>query len=80
MSVYDYNSKQLTVLYDSDGAELEKAYDIYGSMIYSKRALTGITATYSGGTVAAGTTLDQLTGITVTATYSDGSTALVEAG
>ena len=80
MSVYDYNSKQLTVLYDSDGAELETAYDIYGSMIYSKRALTGITATYSGGTVAAGTTLDQLTGITVTATYSDGSTATVSAG
>ena len=80
MSVYDYNSKQLTVLYDSDGAELETAYDIYGSMIYSKRALTGITATYSGGTVAAGTTLDQLTGITVTATYSDGSTATVASG
>ena len=40
-------------------------------------SLTGITATYSGGSVAAGTTLDQLTGITVTATYSDGSTATV---
>ena len=42
--------------------------------------LTGITAAYSGGTVAAGTTLNQLTGITVTATYSDGSTATLEAG
>ncbi|MGN1446324.1 MAG: metallophosphoesterase family protein, partial [Eubacteriales bacterium] len=31
-------------------------------------SLTGITAAYSGGPVAAGTTLDQLTGITVTAT------------
>ena len=43
-------------------------------------SLTGITAAYSGGTVAAGTTLDQLTGITVTATYSDGSTATLAAG
>ena len=48
--------------------------------IYTPITLTGITATYSGGTVAAGTTLDQLTGITVTATYSDGSTATVASG
>lgn len=75
--VYDSEGKQLTALYGSDGAELEMAYDIDGNLIYSKRTLTGITATYSGGTVAAGTTLDQLTGITVTATYSDGTTATV---
>lgn len=48
--------------------------------VYTPITLTGITAAYSGGTVAAGTTLDQLTGITVTATYSDGSTATVAAG
>lgn len=48
--------------------------------VYTQITLTGITATYSGGSVAAGTTLDQLTGITVTATYSDGSTATVAAG
>ena len=48
--------------------------------VYTQITLTGITATYSGGSLAAGTTLDQLTGITVTATYSDGSTATVAAG
>lgn len=36
--------------------------------------ITGITATYTGGDVAVGTAVDDLTGITVTATYSDGST------
>lgn len=39
--------------------------------------LTSISATYSGGDVAAGTALSDLTGIVVTATYSDGSTATV---
>ena len=39
--------------------------------------LTSIFATYSGGDVAIGTALTALTGITVTATYSDGSTAVV---
>lgn len=39
--------------------------------------LSSISATYTGGSVAAGTTLEQLTGITVTATYSDGSTSPV---
>ena len=80
MAIYDSEGKQLTALYGSDGAELEIAYDIDGNLIYSKRKLTGITAAYSGGTVVAGTTLDQLTGIRVTATYSDGSTATVAAG
>lgn len=42
--------------------------------------LTGITVNYTGGTVAAGTTLEQLTGITVTATYSNGNTAMVASG
>lgn len=36
--------------------------------------LTGLTVTYTGGTVAAGTTLSQLTEV-VKATYSDGSTS-----
>lgn len=77
MAVYDSGGKNLTALYGADGVELETAYDVDGNLIYSKRTLTGITATYSGGTVAAGTTLDQLTGITVTATYRDGTTATV---
>lgn len=39
--------------------------------------LTSISASYTGGIVPAGTTLSQLSGITVTATYSDGSTGTV---
>lgn len=41
------------------------------------KTLTGISATYSGGDVAAGTAVSALTGIVVTATYSDGSTEAV---
>lgn len=37
--------------------------------------LTSISATYTGGDVAVGTALTDLTGITVTGTYSDGSTS-----
>lgn len=36
--------------------------------------LSSITATYSGGDVLVGTDVDDLTGITVTGTYSDGTT------
>lgn len=40
--------------------------------------VTGLLASYTGGTVAAGTTLDSLKNdLTVTATYSDGTTATV---
>ena len=39
--------------------------------------LTSISAEYSGGDVTVGTSLTDLTGITVTATYSDGSTSTV---
>lgn len=39
--------------------------------------LTSISATYSGGDVAVGTAVADLTGIVVTAHYSDGSTAVV---
>lgn len=39
--------------------------------------LTSISATYTGGDVTVGTALTDLTGITVTATYSDGTTANV---
>ena len=39
--------------------------------------LSSISAVYTGGDVAVGTELSALTGITVTATYSDGSTANV---
>ena len=39
--------------------------------------LTSISATYAGGEVPVGTAVSSLTGITVTATYSDGTTANV---
>jgi hypothetical protein len=39
--------------------------------------LTSISATYTGGEVATGTNLSSLTGITVTAHYSNGSTSIV---
>ena len=39
--------------------------------------MAGISATYTGGNVPAGTALTALTGITVMATYSNGSTAAV---
>lgn len=39
--------------------------------------LSGISATYSGGIVDVGTTVNDLTGIVVTAAYSDGSTRTV---
>lgn len=77
MAVYDSGGKNLTALYGADGVELETAYGVDGNLVYSKRTLTGITAAYNGGTVASGTTLDQLTGIRVTASYSDGTTVTV---
>lgn len=41
------------------------------------KTLTGISATYSGGSVPVGTAVTDLLGILVTATYSDGSTETV---
>ena len=41
------------------------------------KTLTSISATYTGGEVTVGTALTDLTGITVTAHYSDGSTATI---
>ena len=43
----------------------------------TEATLSSISATYTGGNVAVGTLLNDLTGITVTATYSDGSTTEV---
>ena len=43
----------------------------------AEATLSGISATYSGGDVAVGTALTDLTGVVVVATYSDGSTAIV---
>lgn len=41
------------------------------------KTLTGISATYSGGSVPVGTAVTALTGVVVSAHYSDGSTATV---
>ena len=54
-----------------------KVYGVAKPASGGEATLTSISASYTGGTVSAGTTLEQLTGITVTATYSDGSTATV---
>lgn len=43
----------------------------------TEKTLTSISVTYSGGDVAVSTAVTDLTGIVVTATYSDGSTAEV---
>lgn len=43
----------------------------------TEKTLSSISATYTGGEVATGTALSDLTGITVTATYSDGTTSNV---
>ncbi len=75
--VYSKAGFELDVIYGKDGAELKKAYGKSGNLIYSKIELVSISASYSGGTVTAGTTLDQLTGLVVTATYDDGSASAV---
>lgn len=54
--------------------------DVYGvanPISSGEVTLSSISASYTGGTVPAGTTLSQLSGITITATYSDGSTGTV---
>lgn len=43
----------------------------------TEKTLSSISATYTGGEVTTGTALTDLTGITVTASYSDGSTSIV---
>lgn len=53
------------------------AFGITDSGGETEVTLTSISATYNGGDVAVGTALSDLTGIVVTATYSDGSTATV---
>jgi uncharacterized protein YkuJ len=45
--------------------------------VFGIKTLTKITASYTGGSVPTGTSVTSLTGITVTATYSDNSTAKI---
>ena len=61
--------------YESDPAGAYAAFcDAFG---ITAKTLVNISAVYTGGEVASGTALTELDGITVTATYSDGSTAVV---
>lgn len=53
------------------------AFGIADSGGETEVTLSSISVTYSGGDVAVGTALSDLTGIVVTATYSDGSTETV---
>ena len=53
------------------------AFGLDGSGGDGDKTLTSISATYSGGSVPVGTAVSALTGIVVTAHYSDGFTAVV---
>ena len=58
-----------------DGVITELGDDSSGDT--TEKTLTGISATYSGGSVPVGTAVSALTGVVVTATYDDGTTATV---
>jgi hypothetical protein len=62
------NTSAMTISYGGKSAIVSV------TMEASAPTLTGLSATYTGGTVAAGTTLSQLTEV-VKATYSDGTTS-----
>lgn len=64
------NTISLTLMFSGGQVSTQKV--IVG--VAGAPTLTGLTATYTGGAVAAGTTLDQLNEV-VEATYSDGSTS-----
>ena len=67
-------SATITATCGSVSATCSVTVDITGE---EQVTLTSISAIYAGGDVAVGTLLNDLTGITVTATYSDGSTTEV---
>lgn len=62
------NTSSMTISYGGKSAVVSV------TMEEASPTLTGLSATYTGGAVAAGTTLDQLNEV-VKATYSDGSTS-----
>lgn len=75
MPLYNSESENIEIIYNAESQELQSAYNADGEKIYGKASvlLTGISSTYTGGIVPAGTTLHELDGITVTAHYSDGT-------
>lgn len=66
-------SNTITVTYEG----MTATFTVTGVEEEPEVILTSISATYTGGNVAVGTTVTALTGITVTAHYSDGSTETV---
>lgn len=68
-----YTSSDISSQYNA----FKTAFGITTEPTEPTKTLSSISATYSGGDVAVGTALTSLTGITVTATYSDNSTAVV---
>ena len=66
-------SNTITVTYEG----MTTTFTVTGVAEEPEVTLTSISATYTGGNVAVGTAVTDLTGITVTAHYSDGSTAPV---
>lgn len=87
-AIYSDGSKQTVTGYTLSGTIAEGSNTItvtYEGMtttftvtgVAEEVTLTSISVTYSGGPVPAGTALDDLTGIVVTAQYSDGSTETV---
>ena len=62
------NTSAMTISYGGKSASVSVTVEA------AAPTLTGLSATYTGGTVAAGTTLSQLTEV-VKATYSDGTTS-----
>lgn len=60
-----------------DGGEEEEEPDTPVEPDVPEVTLSSISATYTGGDVTVGTALTDLTGITVTGTYSDGSTSAI---
>ena len=65
-------SNTITVTYQGKTA----TFTVYGEVV-AEKTLESISATYSGGSVPVGTAVSALSGIVVTAHYSDGSTAPV---
>lgn len=68
-----YTSSDIKTQYNA----FKSAFGIGGSSTDPTKTLTSISATYTGGNVEVGTALTSLTGIAVTATYSDSTTTNV---
>lgn len=66
-------SNTVTITYES----MTTTITVIGYTEEEEVTLSSISATYSGGDVIVGTALTSLTGITVTGTYSDGSTSAI---